>query len=124
MKRLVWHRLVVVFLICWLPADQVLTFNVPICALQTDAMDLAMHASLDTKAQGGEGADTIRGCGDQGAVDCMFFTHCDLCSPWAVTPPFVLFHASPPSFRVLFYPPPSRQFDSDRIERPPRIVVS
>lgn len=124
MKRLCWRKLIVVFLMLWLPGSQMRALNLPVCGLQADVMDRAMHGGLKAKAQGGEEAGATEPCGHQGTFDCMVFTHCDLCNAWAVTPPVSLFQTSPFSFLILFHLPSSGQFDPDRLERPPRNIVS
>lgn len=121
MKLLSWHKVVLVFFMLWLPIDQVLAFNSPICVLAMDAMDCA---ASNAEGGGGQDAGPTQPSGDRDALGCMMFTHCHFCNAWGFTPVVALSQSSLVSFVVLFNSPNLAQFDPDRLERPPRTVLA
>jgi hypothetical protein len=122
MKRQTLRRLVVVFLMLWLPVNQVLAFNASVCPLEMGSLD---HPVLwDGLGQAVADTALAPSAADREAIGCMMFMDCHSCHGWAF-PSFIdLQRAVPILFVATFKPPYAAQFDPEGLERPPRTLLS
>jgi hypothetical protein len=122
MKRLTLRKFVVVFLMLWLPVNQVLALNVPVCALEMGTADHPVL--LDGPGQAVADTAPAPSSADPEAIGCMMAMGCHSCHGWAF-PSFIdLPGALPVLFVATFTPPYAAQFDPEGLERPPRTLLS